>query len=424
MPKEDWNREVGCLMETLDDPLAFASDEHLENGELLDLGALLTATDLWEVSSGLAGELCGSAERQAQRRMVLHAVARAAGIDVRKVVTQARCHRRSVLSGDSIAPMGLFDIPRVDAKPDFDKPAIGSDKVPLLEEVILRDGEFFGLNAAEILYSLRNDAAYQPAIERLLSNGAGVALFYAAALAASLPEKQCQGLFLRRLTSGTLSRGCCHLYPRLTPPFGVEHDEAVYRGLDGSDPQVAVAAGKVAGQLAETPELMHRLRACFDEWKTKEVPYPNKGGTVPDSPRDELAKVLVRAYPTDYALLIAMAQDPRPDVRKVAEKPLTAALMVSEIVRAEIIQKTAAGDIDGMFLRSAISAGAFGQADALKVVPLLRSDSAKVRFAALPVLNSKYLPVEHVRSEALRLLSDPEIDIREGAHKALSTLLD
>lgn len=263
---------------------------------------------------------------------------------------------------------------------------------------------------------------YLPAVERLFDKGEGVALYYATLLAELLPDDQCQRLLLHRLTTGPLVRGCRHLYMHLKPPFDAKHEDAAFRGLAGADPTVAVAAAKVAVQLKASPSLVERILEFFEEWRTKEEPYPTTSGAVPESPRDEMAKILARELSSNISFLVNMAEDTRPNVRRAATEPLTTALTASEEIQDLLLGKIAAGKIDGMFLHQAISMGAITNDGALQVVSLLKSVNPKVRFGALPILSPKYLPAELVRIEAKRLLTDPEIEIREGAYKALAAL--
>ncbi|UOB54358.1 hypothetical protein MRS60_10630 [Burkholderia pyrrocinia] len=53
---------------------------------------------------------------------------------------------------------------------------------------------------------------------------------------------------------------------------------------------------------------------------------------------------------------------------------------------------------------------------------LLHSEDARLRYAALPILDVKYLHPDQVRDESNRLLSDKELDIRDGASQALRGL--
>lgn len=421
---EAWKAEAVALLETIDDPTQPVDAEDLADEHMLELGAFLTATSFWEMGVGATTPVCSSAEQQAQRRSVIQLSARIAGIDLRRLVAQARAKHVRLAAGETNARTGLFDLPRVDVEPDFDGLNLSAEMLQALEEVIIRDGEYYGLNAAQLLHSYRMNPAYRPTIERLFENGKGTALYFASVLAKSLPEEQCQRLLLDKLTSSPLTRGCRHLYSQLNPPFGAEHEAVVLRALTGSDPIVAIAAAKITSQLDLSPGLVIRLRACFEEWKTKEEPYPERGGAVPDSPRDELAKLLVREMSMDHAFLISLACDIRSDVRAAALDPLTAAMTDSVDTQDQVLLMISSGDFDALFLRRTISAGVFVGEDALKIVPLLSSGRANVRFAALPILSSKYLPIQLAREEAVRLISDPELEVREGACKALQALVN
>jgi hypothetical protein len=52
---------------------------------------------------------------------------------------------------------------------------------------------------------------------------------------------------------------------------------------------------------------------------------------------------------------------------------------------------------------------------------VLPSSLIGARYAALPILDTRYLAAEQVRSEGELLLSDSDIDIREGAKREAGT---
>lgn len=420
---EVWNREVAHFLEIVDDPSV--SVEVGVNEELArswELGALLTASRFWQMSAGESFNLTSGRDSMLLRRMVMHGVMKAAGLDRKRLVRQARFCREGILNGNSDDRPTFFDLPRVDVDAQFEAAAVGVEMIGELEQVILGGGEFFPLNAGRLLYGLHDSPEYTEAIKRLLTKGRGESMRISAALADSLPEQTGQPLLLKRLCAGEITSGCRYLYGRLNPPFDARHVDAVRRGLDGDSAQVAKAAADLAAKLALTTELASQLRTYFVQWMTKEKPYPKKGGTVPDSPRDALARILVAFFAEDHEFLIGLAKDDRPDVRTAAREPILRAAAVSSQLRKFLVQETELNALEPALLRAAIAADLYSNAEAPGVVPLLQSNNARVRYAALPILDSKYLPLELVHSESKRLLSDTDMDIREAASRALGKL--
>jgi len=259
-------------------------------------------------------------------------------------------------------------------------------------------------------------------IERLLSKGRGESMRISTILADSLPNGAGQLLLLKRLCAEELTPSCCHLYVRLKPPFDTRHVDAVRRGLDGKSARVAKAAADLAAKLPLDAELTSQLRSSFDQWMTKEDPYPKKGGVVPDSPREALAKLLVIPFAGDHEFLMCLAKDDRSDVRATAREPILKAAEASSKLRKRLVQETERDALGPTLLRAAIAAGLYPSAEASEILPLLQSHLARVRYAALPILDPKYLPIDLVRTESTRLLSDTDMDIREAASRTLGKL--
>lgn len=294
----------------------------------------------------------------------MHGIMKAAGLDRKRLVQQARFCRGRILDGDSDERLTFFDLPRVDVNAQFEDPVVGVETIGELEQVILGGGEFFPLNAGKLLYGLHDSPEYAEAIERLLTKGRGESMRISAALADSLAEEIGQPLLLKRFCAGELTSGCHYLYKRLKPPFDARHVDAIRRGLEGNSAQVAKAAADLAAKLPLTAELAGQLRAYFVEWMTKENPYPKKGGVVPDSPRDLLAKILMTFFTEDHEFLIGLAKDDRPDVRTAAREPILRAAAVSSELRERLVRETELDALEPRLLQAVISAGLYSSAQA------------------------------------------------------------
>lgn len=93
------------------------------------------------------------------------------------------------LGGKEHEGFALFGLPQVDAEADFDRPQIGVEYMSKLEELILGESHFFALNAAQLLYGMREQSEYPAAIERLLTGGRGESLRLPSAQAEALEGK-------------------------------------------------------------------------------------------------------------------------------------------------------------------------------------------------------------------------------------------
>ncbi len=416
-----WNGQMSCLLETIDDSSVAPEASDPSDG-FLELGALLTASRFWELDASTLSTFCATSEVYVERRYVLHAIARAAGIDVRRLAAQARRYKNRPVEAERSQRMWLYDLDSVDADADFDRLSIDAAKLPLLESIIMQGEKYFALSGAQLLHGLRHSAGYEDSVGRLVANGKGFALYLAALLGRDLPADRIQAMLVERLSRGPLGDGCRHLYRELKQPFTNAHELIVLRGLAGNLPRVATASVELAKAMPRTPEFIEKLCVEFDAWRGKEQPYPLKTGTVPLSPRDELAIVLVEAYHDDAPFLIATAKDSRPEVRKQATAPLLAMMLRDEKVRVEVVAELSAGEITAPLLRQAIAGHIFTVATSHEVLPLLKSSSASLRYSAIPILDLRFLPVDVIRHEATRLLADPELDIREAASTALAAI--
>jgi len=355
-------------------------------------------------------------------RRVIHSISRDAGIDHAQLVRQARSMKRIIRDDVRNERFGFFDLPKIDAKAELDHPLVDSEFIPQLENLFLGPSHFFALNAAYVLYSLREHPDYPNVLVRLLTGGRGESLRLSAALVCHLPDGIGQQYLLDRLIHGESTPGCRHLYESLKGPYGVQHVEAVRKGLSGNSALAAKAAAELVKEFPLDADLIGELRAFFDQWRTKEKPYPKEGGTVPESPRDQLAKILAPAFASDHEFLLELLADDRPDVRGSAREHAFAEAVHSDLLRLRLLEGVQNNQLEPGLLRAAVSKGLYSGEEAITVARLLHSEDARLRYAALPILDVMYLQPDQVRNESNRLLTDKELDIREGASWALGCL--
>jgi hypothetical protein len=421
--REVWKRDATYLLELIDDPLV-ESNEADSSGprHSLELGACMTIISYWEMPWGDNPSGTATAPADAARRRVIRALTRSAGLDHVQLVGQARLMKRWILDDVRNERYGLIELPKVDAAADLDRPLSDADFIHELEDLILGPCELFALNAAQVLHSMHRFPEYPATVKRLLTRGRGESLRISAALASDLPDGIGQQLILDRLLYGESSPGCRYLYQSLTTPFRAAHLEAVRRGLGGSSAGAAKAAAELVKEFAVDSVLASELRSFFEQWQTKEKPYPKRGGVVPDSPRDELAKFLVPAFASDHDFLLALLADDRPNVQGAAREHALTEAARSAPLRLRLLEGVQNNRLQPGLLRSAVSKGLYLGDEADAVVRLLHSEDVRLRYAALPILDVKYLGPDKVHEEAKRLLSDNELDIREGASRVLQSL--
>jgi len=421
--RERWNREVVYLLSLIDDPLMVSKEaDSADSSDNFELGACMTAISYWQTPMSDAPSATASASTDAARRLVIQALARDAGIDLSQLTRQARALKREILQDTKNGTFGFLDLPKVDAKAELDHPLVDNQFMSVLEEMIVGPSHLFALNAAYVLYSMNETPEYSGSVKRILTRGRGESLRLSAALAKELPDETGQQLILDRLCKGESTSGCRHLYSSLIAPYGARHLEAVRKGLAGSSADAAKAAAELVKEFPLDGALTAELRAFFDDWQVKEAPYPKGGGVVPESPRDELAKILAAEFTQDHEFLLTLLTDERPEVRSAARAPFLAEAASSALTRSKLLDGTVTGGLRPDILRAAVFKGLYTKEEAIAVARLLHSEDARLRYAALPILNVKYLHPDQVRDESNRLLTDKELDIRDGASQALRGL--
>lgn len=422
--REQWKREAVYLLTLIEDPMVMSEEsDRAASGPSLELGACITAISYWEMPVDDVPSSTASSSVDAARRRVIQALARGAGLDLSQLVRQARAMNREIVDDVKNEAFGFFCLPRVDAKVELDHPLVDKHFMPVLEELIVGPSHFFALNAAYLLYSMHETPDYSGAVKRVLTRGRGESLRLSAELAKQLPDETGQQLILDRLCQGESTPGCRYLYLSLISPYGAGHLEAVRKGLGGSSAAAAKAAAELAKEFPLDGAFVGELRVFFDEWRVKEAPYPKGVGLVPDSPRDELAKVLAAAFTQDHEFLLSLLTDERPGVRSAARDHFLAEATESVVLRSKLLECTINGGLQSDVLRAAVSKGLYSEKEeVIAVTSLLHSDNARLRYAALPILDVKYIDPDQVRHESQRLLSDKELDIRAGASQALRAL--
>lgn len=422
-PREDWVQMDVYLLDVIDNPLLNVEGEMVSGqAHCWELGAFLTATHFWEMPISECLNLPSGDGSLPLRRKTMQRVAEAVGLDLRRLVMQARYCRERIRSQELSEWTTIFDLPRVDIDPQYEAVPVDVQEIGDLEQIILGDGMYFAMGACLLLYGLREAPEYAETVERLLTKGRGDSLRIATALSDCLPRETGQRLLLNRLCDGMITFGCQYLYEGLKPPFDDRHIHAVRRGLEGKSAQIAKAAATLALQLPLTGEFTHQLRDYFDQWMAKEDPYPEKDGVVPDSPRDKLAPLLTAAFADEHDFLIRLAKDNRPNVRTAARESIVKAAATAPSLRKRVIQETELNALEPALLRAMLTEDLYMRTEAPEVALLLLSGTAKVRYAALPILDTTYLPIEVIRAEGNRLLSDGDMDIREAASQVLKKL--
>ena len=190
----------------------------------------------------------------------------------------------------------------------------------LVEGLVHHPSQWVQHLAALFINERVHGAARRRACERMLAAGTGDALYWAAALTIGLSDG-CELLMYR--LGGRDTVGLHHLFDRLkeqgwrvTP----SHLAVLENGLVNRGAKTAVSAARWCEDSASSADtwLVDLLRSASSHWLENEEPYPESGGTVPDSPRAALLRTLCGIAPPAFEELVSLARDPRSDVRDAA----------------------------------------------------------------------------------------------------------
>lgn len=297
----------------------------------------------------------------------------------------------------------------------------------LLESALYHRSSWL-VQLALYLYILAGDPSHvKSAVVRLLEKGNNLTLSAAAYLAEKLGTKQATDFACDRLKKPLVS-GCEHLFhllSRLKPRPDEAVLAAISNGLLTGDEDTAVAAATLANEL-ENPSAVHLLPIIargYDHWFKHEKPYPTAGGVIPKSPRGRLLLTRLKIEPPTVESLFNYAADPRSDVVDIATKAMVQALAESPEARASFTDAIMGSRPSPRLLREALQSQVpFAAPEVQSLCRLLEADDPRLRYAALGLLCEPYLAKERAVALAKLRLSDTELDIREGAHRALERL--
>ena len=254
--------------------------------------------------------------------VLLRAVAYVYELPAERLAAEARQAIAVVESLRQDGKKALLNVlPNVDvAEVDWSRATESDIDMGAVEGLVHHPSRWVQHLAAVFIDEQLHGGARRRACERMLAAGTGDTLYWAAALTAGLPDG-CE-LLIHRL-GGRDTAGLHHLFGglkkqgwRVTPShLAILEDGLVNRGA-----KTAVSAARWCEDTASSDDtwLVDLLRSASSYWLEYEEPYPESGGTVPDSPREALLRTLCGIAPPAFEELVKLARDPRSDVRDAA----------------------------------------------------------------------------------------------------------
>jgi hypothetical protein len=404
--------------------------------ELLNLSATLEILCYWTADVGYIQNVATLVQPDDARELIL-AVVDLIGISRTELIRET-CQLLSelnALEGHRERWKRLHErTPRVDI--DLDMSSRSSLRIDLtaLERGLLHPSTFVTRLATLLTYVRVEDEQRPALLRRVLPYAHEPGLRHAVVLIKALPLPQAVELLLSQLQK-TPRPGTHHLFDALAEyasvatnaeerKTGLEAFErgkieiALRNGLLSDDATIAQSAAKLAAALPDPSQhaRLPLLRQAYAFWQQHEEPYPVDGGPIPHSPRDELLRILLRTTRPTLDELLMYAVDPRSDVRHVATPYLLAEITADPNAGDRFLAAIATEQIPPRLLRDALARSVeLTDSQRQTVLALLKHESATVRYAALGILNRRYLAPDLIAREARGLTTDPSGLIRDGA---------
>ncbi|WP_223789406.1 hypothetical protein [Marinicella meishanensis] len=309
----------------------------------------------------------------------------------------------------------------IDIEPNWDLIQHSDLDSKKIVKAMFSDSKWITWLAGNLVLKLHDSEGLIRVIKRLIKDGGYTTLLITSYMVHHLNnDEKIKSIILNRL-KGKLIPGCQFLYTslsRVNITFDKNVMNAISRGLFKSGPITAKEAAKFAGKF-HTPvceQLYKTLNKAFNYWAEKEGAYPADGGAEPDSPRAELLAALLKMKIPSENELISFLSDPRWDVREVAEVQLNSSINENTSLREKLIIATNEEVVDPVYLSKAIRSNtAFDILQIDAICEMINHKSAKVRYAAFNVLNSKYISDEKLRTWLEVAINDTNEEISEAA---------
>jgi hypothetical protein len=281
--------------------------------------------------------------------------------------------------------------------------------------------------SAYLLYSKATQEELLELVDQNFQKEKGRALWFSSQLISENKPKGIE-LIINRLKSKH-SRGSEHLYKVLYEQVETLSDDLILileKGLYSTD-CIAIEAAKLADKLLIPHErkLQKLIQDSYIYWLKNEKPYPENGGTIPESPRDVLLPSLLKFYNPHMLEFFEYANDKRSDINKIGQKLIFERLQSDNSFRDSFLNAISTQKLSATLLRKAITEKVNFSENQLEIITtLLKHEKAPLRLAAIHVLNEKHLTIDEIEKWLTLLSLDKEQEIRNKAQEISFLLKD
>ena len=298
-----------------------------------------------------------------------------------------------------------------------------SIEMELVEGLVHHPSQWVQRLAALVINERLHGAARRRACERLLESGVGDALRWAAALTAELSEG-CE-LLITRL-GGDDTAGLHHLFENLKNQncqIKPSHLTALEKGLIKRGAKTAVSAARWCQDAVTSDDtwLVSLLRSASRYWIEHEEPYPEGGGTIPDSPRAALLRTLCGIAPLEFEELVKLTKDSRIDVRDAAIEGVIGLAGNAGKQRSKVVDSIVAKRFTSRQCEKLLNSGVpFLSEELLKMCILCRDEDPAYRLVAMRrILTHSAMDPEEAFAAADSMRDDDDGNVRDAVHQFL-----
>ncbi|RMB01492.1 NACHT domain-containing protein [Eilatimonas milleporae] len=397
-------------------------------GYLFNLAALLEQSNFWETTPSET-RLWSKPQDLPLIQEVFEALIEVSSIPRSEIGHEAKAYLNDLEGSESFLFSSLSDrAPHVDVPlPDWTGKTFKFDK-SILRKACFHRSTWIAKIAAYILANTLDQNELLQLSKDLITKGKRETLFIAATLAEQADNDQIAASAFKRLQTSPES-GYEYLFEffcSAPPRWDKETFQILNLGLLCSNPYIASSAAKLAQKYAsqESPDLYALLQKAYNHWQKTEKPYPSNGGVVPKSPRDVILQAMTAMEPPTYPELLSYMADARPDVRGVAQPIFIERIKNDMAACQQLVQDATQGKTPTHLLSDVLRSNVDLTPDQVETLKcLLYDQDAKKRFAAMNLLDSKYMARDEIVSICQTLFEgDPHQQIRNRAHGIISEI--
>ena len=291
----------------------------------------------------------------------------------------------------------------------------------ILETLVHHPSEWVQYLATNMLHNRLDRTKRLESCRRILDKGHGLALLIAVKLAEDLPKNLRCCLILDRLGK-PLKPGIHHLFEQLISDdlqVNQSYCELLTKALTTSE-KIAESTARWCEQCSQGSEtwLLRLLKQACQYWKVHELPYPQTGGAVPDSPRIAIYRALSHFEEFNFTELSQLANDTRKDVRDHAAQGLIQVVTDAEddrsVLVSKILEKHFPPDVSARLLGKEIP---YSREDLSKLCDLMDDDDPSYRQISVKLLSHPNLLHEECLKLAAKLKEDLDGGVRDEVYR-------